>query len=81
MGEVIDSVSYPFISPNLSWSRSLDGESDWTICHSPTPMMTNLTTDIQDEFSASSRLEIYPNPATDRTYFKVALEDGSDIII
>jgi hypothetical protein len=81
MGEVIDSVSYPFISPNLSWSRTLDGESDWSICESPTPMMTNMITNTREEYETSDAFKIYPNPATDKAYFEVSLEEPCPVAL
>lgn len=80
-GEVIDTVSYPFISPNLSWSRTLDGDINWNICESPTPMMTNLISSTEEEFDAENDFTMYPNPATERVYFKVALEEPGELTL
>ncbi len=79
--ELIDSIYYPFISPNLSWGRIVDGDANWTSFQSPTPMMANAYTSVQAEKLQSGAVSIYPNPATDHAVFEVILNEGSDLII
>jgi hypothetical protein len=79
--ELIDSTSYPFISPNLSWGRTLDGDNIWTSFQAPTPFMMNAYTSVHDELLISSGVSIYPNPVSTHAIIEVALSEASEIRI
>ncbi|MFO7669615.1 MAG: lamin tail domain-containing protein [Bacteroidales bacterium] len=81
LGEVIDTVSFPCISPNLSWGRVSDADIVWTILPAPTPLRSNLSTDFEDDLPLFNALTIYPNPVTDKAFFNISLEEPGDVRI
>ncbi|MCK4747588.1 MAG: lamin tail domain-containing protein, partial [Bacteroidales bacterium] len=63
-GAVVDSVTYPFISPNLSWGRRTDGNEQWTRFYHPTPLQPNLLSGTGDLRVHEGAVNLYPNPVT-----------------
>jgi hypothetical protein len=74
MGNLIDSITYPFISPNLSWGRVTDGQPLWTHFFHPTPMQPNLTTSAEDRSEETGKAILYPNPVTRQAMFRIPVE-------
>jgi len=64
-GALIDSISYPFISPNKSWGRRWDGDSRWGIFDTPTPLKANGVALKMENLASREGLHIYPNPVKD----------------
>ncbi|MEN8228593.1 MAG: T9SS type A sorting domain-containing protein, partial [Bacteroidota bacterium] len=69
------------ISPNDSWGRSSDGDPSWTVFSLPTPMMSNLSTEIVQDLQMNNSLAIYPNPVTDNAIFKIWLEKPGKVTV
>ncbi len=75
-GNLIDSVTYPFISPNLSWGRASDGSREWIRFYHPTPNRSNLRTGADDPTIENGTPLIYPNPALD--FVQIALVNPAE---
>lgn len=69
VGNLIDSVTFPAQTTNISWGRSPDGTNFWKAL-SPTPGRSNTSTSItRTDSETILQWKIYPNPATTRIYF------------
>ncbi|MEA1876943.1 MAG: lamin tail domain-containing protein, partial [Bacteroidota bacterium] len=61
---ILDSISYPAQSNNISYGRITDGSDNWTFFSSSTPKTSNNSTGIFGKvFSDEPSLVLYPNPA------------------
>ncbi|MCK4747643.1 MAG: lamin tail domain-containing protein, partial [Bacteroidales bacterium] len=73
-GELIDSVTYPFISPNLSWGRASESHHIWTHFFTPTPLRPNISTAIPESQMDGSSVLIYPNPVLEQAIFDISVQ-------
>ncbi|MCK5148938.1 lamin tail domain-containing protein [bacterium] len=80
-GEMIDTMTYPFISPNLSWGRKTDGNTAWTRFFAPTPLMSNISTSVNENMLISNHVSVYPNPVTDRAIFEISVDKPCNVKI
>ncbi len=80
-GEVIDTMTYPFISPNLSWGRKSDGNTVWTRFFAPTPLMSNISTSVNENMLSENLISVYPNPVSDRAIFEISMDKPCDMKI
>jgi hypothetical protein len=80
-GDLVDSVTYPFISPNLSWGRRSDGNPDWVKFSVPTPLMSNQITLLNGPENMEETVRMYPNPVTDHAIFVIPVEGQARIRI
>jgi hypothetical protein len=78
---LVDSVSYPFLSPNQSWGRVSDGDNEWTSFTVPTPEASNLATSRSNLAAGTGSLLLYPNPVIHRAIIQLSLDKPSDLII
>lgn len=58
---LIDAIYYPALNPNESFGRLTEGNSNWLIQESPTPLAPNGTVNVIE--MQSSSLIVYPNPS------------------
>ncbi len=79
--ELIDSTSYPFISPDFSWGRVADGGINWTSFQAPTPQMANALTSVREAKLRSTGITIYPNPITSHATIEVVMEVPCELLI
>ncbi len=80
-GRLVDSITYPFISPNLSWGRSPDGYDAWTKFLQPTPSESNMITLVLEEEQDFTGLRIYPNPVLESAIFEIPVDKPGRILI
>jgi hypothetical protein len=80
-GNLIDSVSYPFISPNTSFGRMTDGADTWAIFRDPTPLSANVYTTNVLAMKPGSGLNIYPNPVGEVAVLELSLDAPASLII
>lgn len=73
---LIDSVSYPYMEQNMSYSRFPDGSDNWVV-QPPTIGQSNISTLQNDEMPSSPR--VYPTRVIDRIFVENA--DGKQVTI
>lgn len=74
--EMIDTISNPFISPNLSWGRQSDGDPVWRIFRSPSPLSSNIATSVGQETQFHNQTPVvYPNPVKEIAYLAISVEE------
>lgn len=78
---LVDSITYPFISPNLSWGRKYDGDDQWIVFSGPTPSSPNLYTSTGHGPKDAHLLAIYPNPAVDLVHFELGMDQPGELIL
>ncbi len=80
-GLLVDSISYPFIGPNLSWGRMPDGFEVWTQFLQPTPSQSNSITLVQGRGVDELKVKLYPNPVSETAVFEVPVDNPGKIRI
>ncbi len=80
-GHLVDSVSYPFLSPNLSWGRIPDGSDAWTRFLQATPSESNVITMVPETGTDHTQLIIYPNPVLESATFEIPIDKAGKIRI
>ncbi|MBT3243702.1 MAG: T9SS type A sorting domain-containing protein [Bacteroidetes bacterium] len=68
---VLDDVSYPVQTTDVSYARSQDGASDWSYMTTPTPLSSNSGSGIENEFEAGPKLLLYPNPVGEELFLNL----------
>lgn len=81
MGQLVDSIFYPFISPDVSWGRIPDGNVTWAQLIEPTPSGSNILTMLTDGGMEKNGIKIYPNPVKESAIFEIPLDDAGKIRI
>jgi hypothetical protein len=80
-GQLVDSISYPFIGPNLSWGRMSDGFEVWTQFLQPTPSQSNSITHVRGRGLDDQKVKLYPNPVSETATFEVPIDKPGKIQI
>ena len=81
LGRVVDSISYPFISPNLSWGRIPDGFDAWTRFEKPTPSESNGIAILSAWDGEQKNVMLYPNPMEESAIFEIPSDKPGKIRI
>jgi hypothetical protein len=70
----IDTYIYSEQTTDVSEGRNPDGGNEWKFYQSPTPGVSNLTSDINENPEGKNNLKAFPNPATGEfLYFNKAI--------
>jgi len=80
-GQLVDSIQYPFISPNISWGRLPDGYEVWTQFPQPTPSGSNMITLLPRMGQDQQGLNLYPNPVLESATFEIPVDKAGKIRI
>jgi len=80
MGQIVivDSLTYPPLSTDISWGRTNDGGQYWNIFGTPTPNATNGISSIEDLNIDQSKVQVFPNPASERVFVSFTHSEAFD---
>ena len=73
--EIIDEITYPAQSTNISYGRERDGTASWISFETPTPLRSNQTSSVEDrDMLFKQGLWVYPNPAVHEFTIRFEME-------
>lgn len=65
---VVDSISFPSLTDNVSYGRQSDGSENWIEFSASTPNASNQTSNINE--TTINVIQLYPNPSNEFLYIK-----------
>lgn len=78
---VVDSVTYPSQSSNISYGRSPDAGKSWSFFSNPTPNASNPGNSLNDHSLALEyQTRVFPNPFKEELSLAFILNEPSDVI-
>ncbi len=72
--ELVDSISFPAQTADVSYGRSYDGSSTWINFTTSTPNATNVGNSISGISKNNLGFTVYPNPTKDVLFFNSKIE-------
>lgn len=77
--EILDSITYPALSSDVSYGRLGDAAPWWVWFRIPSPCATNSTQSAEGQNLETSLISIYPNPCINRLNIRILLENSTDV--